>query len=328
MRKTLISSVLAAGALAVALSVTPFGTASAAPNIPCKTAKLIVPWGAGGGTDVLFRIFAETANKSGIKPQLQVVNMGGQGGNKGAKEARKAKPDGCTLFAIHQSAITSYFTGRVDFTWDAFEPVALLTRTPLIVGAAPDVPYSNLKEMVADAKKNPGKILAGGTLGSTSHFFFLLLEDAAGVKFKHISYDGTRQRMTALLAKNIHLGEINLAAAKKYIQTNELKALGISTAKRHPDIPKVGTLVEQGIDIVYGTDRGIMLPKGTSQAIIQHYSDAMAKAAADPAYVKAIENKGSSVEFTPATAYVAYFKKTYSKWERIAKELGAYKRKD
>ncbi|MCG8511501.1 MAG: tripartite tricarboxylate transporter substrate binding protein [Rhodospirillales bacterium] len=326
MKKGFVFGVCAASAIAFAAAMAPTGVKAA--DIPCGTAKLIVPWGAGGGTDVLFRIFTETANKMGAKPQLQVVNIGGQGGNKGAKEARKAKPDGCTLFAIHQSAITSFFTGRVDFTWDAFEPVARLTRTPLIVGANPDVPYSNVTEMVANAKSRPGELLTGGTLGSTSHFFFLVIQDAAGVKLKHISYDGTRQRMTALLAKNIEIGEINLASAKKYIQTNELKALGISTKERHPDIPDVATLQEQGIDLVFGTDRGIMLPKGASKEVIQHYVDIMQKVANDPEYIKAIEAKGSTVEFIAGDDYVAYFEDTFSKWKRIAQDVGVYKAKN
>ena len=94
----MLKNLLRAGAvLAVAFSSIP----AQAADLPCRTAKLIVPWGAGGGTDVIFRIFVESINKTGIKPQLQVVNIGGQGGNKGAKEARKAKPNGCTLFAIH-----------------------------------------------------------------------------------------------------------------------------------------------------------------------------------------------------------------------------------
>ena len=159
-----VSHTLIAAAAAVFL-VAPVGAAA---QIPCGTAKLIVPWSPGGGTDVVFRIIADAVNNAGAKPQIQVVNISGQGGNKGAKEAVGAKPDGCTLFAIHQSAITSYFTGRVDFTWDAFEPVALLTRTPTIFGANPDVPYNNLKELVAHAKKNPGKVLAGGTLVRTA----------------------------------------------------------------------------------------------------------------------------------------------------------------
>ena len=102
-------------------------TEAKAVDFSCSTAKLIVPWGAGGGTDVIFRIFENAVNKLGAKPQLQVVNIPGQGGNKGAKEAKRAKPDGCTLFAIHQSALTSYLNGRVDFTWDAFEPCLLYT---------------------------------------------------------------------------------------------------------------------------------------------------------------------------------------------------------
>lgn len=296
-----------------------------AADLPCRTAKLIVPWGAGGGTDVIFRQFVEAANAAGAKPQIQVVNIGGQGGNKGAKEARGSKPDGCTLFAIHQSALTSFFNGRVDFTWDAFEPVALLTRTPAIIGANPDVPYNNVKELVEAAKKAPGTVVAGGTLGSTSHFIFLLLEDAAGVKFKHVSYDGTRERMTALLAKNIEIGEINLAAAKKYIQTNELKALGITTPARNPEIPDVMTLQEQGYDLIYGTDRGIVLPKGASQEVIDHYAAIFEKAAQDPKVVEAMNAKGTAVNYLGPKEYTDYFEKTFAAWKRIAIEVGLYK---
>ncbi|WP_193186893.1 Bug family tripartite tricarboxylate transporter substrate binding protein [Nisaea sediminum] len=318
--KTALFAALATAS--VALAGAPGAEAA---DLPCRTAKLIVPWGAGGGTDVIFRQFVESANAAGAKPQIQVVNIGGQGGNKGAKEARGSKPDGCTLFAIHQSALTSFFNGRVDFTWDAFEPVALLTRTPAIIGANPDVPYNNVKELVAAAKKAPGTVVAGGTLGSTSHFIFLLLEDAAGVKFKHVSYDGTRERMTALLAKNIEIGEINLAAAKKYIQTNELKALGITTPARNPEIPDVMTLQEQGYDLIYGTDRGIVLPKGASQDVIDHYAAIFEKAAQDPKVVEAMTAKGTSVNYLGPKEYTDYFEKTFAAWKRIAIEVGLYK---
>ncbi len=320
---TRTSLIAAAGALAI------LGAAPAhALELPCRTAKLIVPWGAGGGTDVIFRTFVEAVNKAGADPELQVVNIGGQGGNKGAKEARDAKPDGCTVFAIHQSAITSYFTGRVDFHWDAFEPVALLTRTPAIFGANPDVPYNNVKELVAAAKAKPGTITAGGTLGSTSQFVFLLLEDMAGIKFKHVSYDGTRQRMTALLAKNIEVGEINLAAAKKYIQTNELKALGITTEQRNPEIPDVGTLKEQGYDLVYGTDRGVMLPKGTSKEIVDYYAGLFEKAANDPKVQESMTAKGTLIQYAGPADYTRYWQDTFAHWQRIAKEVGIYKRDD
>lgn len=322
-------STLLAATAAVVVAGTAFGISpAAAADFGCRTAKLIVPWGAGGGTDVIFRQFVEAVNEAGAEPELQVVNIGGQGGNKGAKEAAKAKPDGCTLFAIHQSALTSYFTGRIDFTWDKFEPVAMLTRTPSIFGANADVPYQNITEMVAYAKENPGKINAGGTLGSTSQFVYLLLEDAAGIKFNHVSYDGTRQRMTALLAGNIDTGEINLAAAKKYIQTGELKALGITTEARNSEIPDVATLKEQGYDLVYGVDRGVMLPEGTSQEIIDHYAGLFKQAAENPKVVEAMNAKGTYVNYMNPAESETYWSETQAKWSKIAKDVGIYKAQD
>jgi len=314
-----------AGLAAAAMAVAVMSAAPASAEIPCGTAKLIVPWGAGGGTDVIFRILVESANKHGAKPQIQVVNIGGQGGNKGAKEAVKAKPDGCTLFAIHQSALSSFLTGRVDFTWDAFEPVALMTRTPTIYGANAKVPYSNLKELATYAKANPNTVLAGGTLGSTSHFAMLELQDAAGVEFKHISYDGTRERMTALLANNIHIGEINLAAAKKYIQTGELKALAITTEARNQEIPDVPTAKEQGFDLVIGVDRGIVLPKGTPKDVVNQYIEVLRAVANDPDVQKQMEAKGSTMPFTAGDDYRAYFENTFTKWKQIAINVGMYK---
>ena len=322
MRKNkVLLSVVGLTALTLAMVANPVE----AVEMPCRAAKLVVPWKAGGGTDVIFRTFVEAVNKQGAKPSLQVVNISGQGGNKGAKEVAGAKPDGCTLFAIHQSALTSFLSGRVDFTWDAFDPVALLTRTPAIYGANPDVPYNSLTELVAAAKAKPGEITAGGTLGSTSQFVFLLLQDAAGIEFKHVSYDGTRERMTALLAKNIELGEINLAAAKKYIAAGELKALGITTMERNPEIPDVQTVREQGYDLVFGTDRGVVLPKGASKEVIDYYAALFQKAAEDPNVASAMRAKGTSVNYLGPDEYRAYFEETFAKWKEIATKVGMYK---
>ena len=294
-------------------------------EFPCRTAKLIVPWGAGGGTGVIFGLIIESVNKTGISPRLQMVNISGQGGNKGAKVARKAKPDGCTLFAIHQSALSSYLTGRVKFTWDAFEPVAMLTRTSPIIGANKNVPWKDAKELVAAARKAPGTILTGGTLGSTSHFWFLLLEEATGIKLKHVSYDGTRQRMTALLANNIQIGEINLAAAVKYIQAGELKALGIYTKKRHPLAPNVPTMREMGIDLVAGTDRGVSAPKGTPKAKVAFWAKAFEKAANNKALIATLARKGTTISFKGPAESTAYWKETFTEWKGIATKIGMYK---
>ena len=177
----------AAAAALVAASLLP--SLAQAAEIPCKTAKLIVPWKAGGGTHVLFSIFEKTIQELDVTPKIKVVTMGGQGGNKGAKEAAKSKPDGCTLFAIHQSAITSYLNKRIDFHYDGFETVSLLTSTPDIVGGSTKLPWKNFAEMKTAVLAAPGKYTVGATFGSTSQFYWLILEAKTGMKFKFVPYD-------------------------------------------------------------------------------------------------------------------------------------------
>ena len=113
------------------------GLPVSAADIPCNTARMIVPWGAGGESDILKRIVIEGYNRLGGSPELQVVTITGQGGIKGTKAAINARPDGCTLFSIHEHILATNLTGRIDFTWDALEPVASLTKTISLMGASP-----------------------------------------------------------------------------------------------------------------------------------------------------------------------------------------------
>ena len=157
-------ALLAAAAIGLAAQFSTSVPAQAAGEPPCSTAKLIVPWGAGGDTYVIFQIFEEAVNRLSPKHKIQLVTVPGQGGNKGAKEAAKAKADGCTLFAIHQSALISYLNGRIDFTWDKFEPVAHLTSTPEVFAASGKAPWKTFKEMLAEAKAKPTTTLAKNVL--------------------------------------------------------------------------------------------------------------------------------------------------------------------
>jgi tripartite-type tricarboxylate transporter receptor subunit TctC len=296
-------------------------------ELPCSTAKLIVPWGAGGDTDIIFRLLAEEANKQGAKPKLQVVNVSGQGGNKGAKDAKAAAPDGCTLFAMHDSAIISYLAGRVNFTWDAFDPIASVAYTPSVIGANTATSFNNMKQLVDVAKKAPGTVTAGVTLGSTSQFIFLLIEDAAKIKFKYVPYEGTRQRLTALLAKNIQLGEMNILTAKQYMKEGSLKGLGIAAEKRDPLAPDLPTLKEQGIDVVYGLTRGIAAPKGTKSDVIKYWEGVIEKAMKSKAVENALAKKGTSVVLRGPAEYTSFLKKSYAQYEKLAIAIGMYKKK-
>ena len=217
-------------------------------EFPCESAKLIVPWARGGSTDNIYRIIVASANNVGAAPRLQIVNVDGQGGAKGAKQVERAKPDGCTLLAVHQSIMTSYFIGRLKFTWDAFDPIALLTTTPAIVGASLNTPYDDIPELLEAAREKPGTIVSGSSLGSTSHFLLLMLEHTGGVRFEHFNYNGDKERITALLKGEIAVGEINFAAARGFIDNNKLKALGISTNERNPDHPGIAHYIIHACD--------------------------------------------------------------------------------
>jgi len=312
-------------AVAAAIFATTISSAGAA-EIPCKTAKLIVPWGAGGGTHVIFSVFEKTIQELDVQPKVQIVTIPGQGGNKGAKEATKAKPDGCTLFAIHQSAVTSFLNGRIDFQFDAFDTVANLTSTPDIVGAAAGAPYKTFEEFVAYAKANPGKIKVGATFGSTSQFIWLLLADKAGLEFSYVPYDGTRERMTALLAGAIDMGVLNVASGRKYMETGELQGFAIAAAERSKFLPDMPTLKEMGVDMTFTLNRGIVAPKGTPKEVIDMWSAIFKKAAEDPGLLAQMEAKGTGVAYQNPDEYREWANKLYSDFETVAIKIGMYKK--
>ncbi len=318
---TFVKGTLAASAISIAT----MGSAAAA-DIPCTTAKLIVPWGAGGGTHIIFSLFEETINKMD-GPNVQVVTISGQGGNKGAKEAKKAKADGCTLFAIHQSAIVSYLAGRVDFTWDAFDMVAQVTSTPEVIGGSGDAPWKDFKEVIAEATEKPNTIPLGATLGSTSQFMWLLIEDEnEGAKFKYIPFDGTKQRVTALLAGTIKLGTVNIPTAEKNVNQGKLKAYAIAADERLPQFPDVPTLKELGTDMTYSLDRGIVVPKGTPEDVVAMWADVFKAAAENEELVEALKKKGTPVVYRNPEDYAEWFREEYEAHEKVAIKIGMFKK--
>jgi len=321
MKKLFSTLVMSAAAIAVS------GTMAAqAADIPCSTAKLIVPWKAGGGTHVIFSIFEKTIQDLDVTPKIQVVTIGGQGGNKGAKEAASAKPDGCTLFAIHQSAVTSFLNGRIDFQYDGFETVANLTSTPDIVGAAATAPYNTFEEFAAYAKANPGKIKVGATFGSTSQFIWLIMADKMGIEFSYVPYDGTRERMTALLSGAIEMGVLNVASGRKYMEQGELKGLAIAAEERSEFLPDMPTLKESGVDMLFALERGIVAPKGTPRDVIDHWSAIFKQAAENPDLLAQMDAKGTGVSYQDPDEFRAWADALYADFETVAIKIGMYKK--
>lgn len=299
-----------------------------AEEFTCATARLVVPWKPGGGTDVVMRTYADAINQLGATPLLQVVNISGERGNTGTLEAAKSKPDGCTLLAIYQSAIASYLHGRIEISWNAFETVSLLTTSPEIVGASADAPWGSLAEMLEAARAQPNTIRTAVTPGSTDHFMWLLIEDKTGAKFEYVAFEGTRGRMTALLEGDVQLGALNTVAARKYLAGGTLKAYGIAAVQRSDQLPDLPTLREQGLDLVYSIRRGVVVPKGTPQEKIDHWAALFEKASMDPQLQKKMQARGIDILWVGPGDYAEWFATTYAQHEEVAVKRGMFEKKE
>jgi tripartite-type tricarboxylate transporter receptor subunit TctC len=311
-----IPAVLAAAALLTALS------ASAA--FPDRPIKLIVPWAAGGDTDNIFRPFAPQFQKH-IGQTVVIANVGGASGTKGAKEAKDSPPDGYTLYAVHDYIHSTYYTGVADVNYTDFQPICLISATPSVLTASPKTPWKDWKGLLADAKKRPGQITVGATLGSTSHFFPALIEKAAKVKFKYVSYEGLAPRMNAILGGHIDLTDSNLTQKGK-VDAGQLQFIAIATEKRNPEMPQVPTLKELGVNVTYEVQRGLMAPKGTPSDVLAKLESACAAAAKESPFADAMKKQGTEVRYLNRKDYAAFLKKNDDLNKTLAKDLGLLKR--
>lgn len=307
----------------VALIVT--AASSPAADYPDRALKLIVPWAAGGDTDVIFRPLAPLLQKYLGEPVV-IANVSGASGTVGEREAASAAPDGYTLFGAHDFIHSVYFGGMTDLKYsEAFEPVCMIASTPSVVTVGSKTPWKSFKELVADAKKRPGQIVVGASLGSTSQYSMALAAKAAGISFKYVPYDGTAKRMNALLGGHIEVADSNLTQKSK-VDAGLLRFLANMAEKRSPGLEDVPTLKELGYDVEYSVNRGIMVPKGTPAAVIAKLNDACAKATKEPEYGKSMLLQGTEVRYMDPKQYAAYLKKKDAETKEIAKDLGLLKR--
>ncbi len=292
---------------------------------PDRPIKMIVPWAAGGDTDNIFRPFAPALQKALGGTAVVIANIGGASGTVGAREAKGSPPDGYTLYAVHDYIHSTYYTGMSDVNYTDFEPVCLISGTPSVLTASPKTKWSTMKELVDDAKAHPGQISVGATLGSTSHFFPALVEKAAGIKFKYVSYDGLAQRMNSILGGHIDLTDGNLTQKGK-VDAGQLKFIAIATEKRSPEMPNVPTLKELGYNVVYSVSRGLLAPKGTPNEILSKLEAACGQAVKDPAFVESMKKQGTDVPYLDRKGYAEFLKKNDILNKDLSRDLGLLKR--
>lgn len=291
---------------------------------PERPIKLIVPWAAGGDTDAIFRPFAPVFQKQ-VGVPVVIANVAGASGTVGAREAKGSPPDGYTIYAVHDYIHSTYYTGVADVAYSDFEPVCSVSSTPSILTASPKTKWSSWQELLNDAKSRPGQITVGATLGSTSHFFPALVERAAGIKFKYVSYEGLAPRMNAILGGHIDLTDSNLTQKGK-VDAGQLKFLAIATDKRLAEVPGVPTLKELGVNVTYAVTRGLLVPKTTPADVVARLEAACAKATADPKFAEDMAKQGTAVRYQDRKAYAEFLKQNDQLNHDLARELGLLKR--
>lgn len=301
-----------------------FATGAVAQQYPDRPIKLVVPWAAGGDTDNIFRPFAPVFQKQ-LGQTVVIANVGGASGTKGAKEVKDSPADGYTLYAVHDYIHSTYYTGVSDVQYSDFEPVCMIASTPSVLTASPKTPWKDWAGLMADAKARPGQISVGATLGSTSHFFPALIEKAAGIKFKYVSYEGLAPRMNAILGGHTDLTDSNLTQKGK-VEAGQLKFIAIATEKRSPEMPSVPTLKELGINVVYDVNRGVMAPKGTPAPVIAKLESSCAAAAKEASFADSMKKQATEVRYMGRVEYAAWLKKNDQLNANLAKDLGLLKK--
>jgi len=298
------------------------GTAKAQ-NFPTRPVTLIVPWPAGGTTDVVMRALA-TATEKHLGQSLVIDNRGGAAGTLGpAHLAANTKPDGYTVSQIPITVFrypamrkTSFDPAR-DFTY-----VIGLTGYTFGVVVRKDAPWKTFQELLADAKANPGKINYGTPGAGTSlHITMEQIARLQGIKWTHVPFKGNAESTAALLGGHIQV-EADSTGWAPLVNTGELRLLvtwGASRTKNWPDVP---TLKDVGIDLVSNSPFGIAGPAGMDAAIVKVLHDAFKRGMEDPSYLAAMAKFDQEPSYLGSADYHQYALRTIADEKRLVQELG------
>jgi tripartite-type tricarboxylate transporter receptor subunit TctC len=258
--------------LMTCLGVSALAGEAGAETYPSRPVKLIVPFPAGGPTDVQARIVAQEMSKT-LGQQIVVDNRGGAGGSIAAQAAATSPPDGYTVFfatgGTHGINPCLYKNVPYDAVKD-FDPVVFISTSPNVFGANPKFPANTMAELVDYAKKNPGKVnYATAGIGTTTHMSAELLQSVSGVNIVHVPYRGGGPAMNDLLGGQIELMVDGLPSAMPHIKAGSIKALGVTTSARAASAPEIPTVAETvpGYEAVAWF--GLVVPKGTPKEAIE-----------------------------------------------------------
>lgn len=311
---------------AAALAVTGIAPA-AAQTFPNKPINIIVPFSAGGTTDILARIVGQALGTE-LGQSVIIDNRPGAGGNIGGQAAARAPADGYTLFmgTVGTHAINAALYKKMPFDpIKDFAPLSRVANVPNLLVAHPSQPYKTVQELITYAKANPGMVNFGSSgSGSSIHLSGELFKSMAKVDMVHVPYKGSAPAVTDLLGNQIGIMFDNMPSAIQHVRSGKLRPIAVTTAKRSPELPNVPTIAEAGVPGYEATSWfGLWAPAGTPAPVLSKLHASLAKVLKDPAVVKKIGDQGGEVVIDTPTEFDAFIKAEAVKWGKVVKESGA-----
>ena len=312
--------VLAGAALAGLLPV-----AAAQAAYPERAITIVVPFPAGGTTDVVARVLADKL--SGIFKQSVIVeNRQGAGGNIGAAYVARAKADGYTLLVSSAGPLSInqqlYANPGYDPARD-FAPVSLLASVPIMLAANPQAPYTSVAELIAYAKQHPGSIAYGSQgSGTTSHLTMELLKLEAGIDLQHIPYRGSAPAATDLIGGQIQVMFDNSPTTYPQVRAGAMRALGVASAQRITSMKDIPAIAETVPGFESEAWFGLVAPAGTPDDVVRDLNAAVRQVLADPAVIKRFDEVGVRLVGDTPQAFGQFIQAEMAKWGKIIQATG------
>lgn len=298
------------------------GWAGEAPY-PNRPIRMIIPFGAGGSTDVLVRIVA-TKMPEGLGQQVVIDNRTGAGGMIGTDLAAKANPDGYTLLGTGSPhAIVPNLYKNVPYDpLNDFAPIMQIASQPYGLAVHPSLPVKSVKELIALAKKEPGKHnYASSGQGGAMHLFQALFASMANIDVVHVPYKGSGPVRADLLGGQVKIGCLGLSSIIQHHQAGQLRIIAVTTAKRSPELPDVPAIAETlpGYDASLWT--GFLAPRGTPPAAIKRVQGEITKLLQTPEVRTAFQRAGTDIVIRDPKAFGEFLKVEYAKWGKVVRDL-------
>ena len=317
----------ALGAFAGACLLAAPGLATAQAAWPAKAITIIVPFSAGGTTDILARVVGQGLSQELGRPVL-IDNRPGAGGNIGGQAVVRSPADGYTLFmgTVGTQSINGSLYKKMPFDpAKDFAPISRVANVPNLLVANPSQPFKTVKELIAYAKAHPGKVNFGSSgNGSSIHLSGELFKSMAKVDMVHVPYKGSAPAVTDLMGNQIAIMFDNLPSSIQYVRAGKLRPIAVTTAKRSPELPDVPTIAEAGVPGYEAVSWfGLLAPAATPKPVVDRLAATVAKVMAQPEIRKKISEQGAEpVAETPAK-FQEFITAETAKWTQVVKDSGA-----